>query len=270
MFDIFELNIIKRAFIVLTLIAPLAPVFGIFLLLRRYAFFADTLAHVGFLAIALSLFFKMNSLAILILLSIFVSVSVEKLRSQGRLPAEGSLSFFLYAGVALSVVFITFSGNTGSIMNILFGSLSTVTKEDVYLILAGVLFCISFLAKFYKNLINLCIDEEIAHASGINIEKLKILFVITVAISISISIKTMGALLIGSLMIIPPLSAMQICRSLKSTLIVSLTFSMISAYGGIFLSFYSGIPLGASISTILIGFFIMAYLVRMFRAKFIV
>jgi len=270
MFDIFELNIIKRAFIVLTLIAPLAPVFGVFLLLRRYAFFADTLAHVGFLALALSLFFKMNSLAILILLSIFVSVSVEKLRSQGRLPAEGSLSFFLYAGVALSVVFITFSGNTGSIMNILFGSLSTVTKEDVYLILAGALFCISFLAKFYKNLINLCIDEEIAHASGINIEQLKILFVITVAISISISIKTMGALLIGSLMIIPPLSAMQICRSLKSTLIVSITFSMISAYGGIFLSFYSGIPLGASISTILIGFFIMAYLVKMFRAKFIV
>jgi len=47
----------------------------------------------------------------------------------------------------------------------------------------------------------------------------------------------MGALLIGSLMIIPPLSAMQICRTLKTTAIVSVVFAFVSAYAGIFLSF---------------------------------
>jgi len=265
MVEIFELDIIKRAFLAVTFIAPLAPLFGVFLLLRRYAFFADTLAHVGFLAIALSLFFKLNSLAVLILLSIIVSISVEKLRSKNRLPAEGSLSFFLYAGVALSVLFITFSGSTGSIINILFGSLSTVTKGDLYLIIAGACICGVFLIKFYKKLLNLCIDEELAHAGGINTEQLKILFAVTVALSISISIKTMGALLIGSLMIIPPLCAMQICRSLKSTAIVSVVFSMLSAYGGIFLSFYSGIPLGASISTILILFFVLSFIIKTLR-----
>lgn len=267
MFEIFELNIIKRAFIVVSLIAPLAPLFGVFLLLRRYAFFADTLAHVGFLALSLSLFLKMNSLSILILLSIVVSLSVEQLRSKGRLPAEGSLSFFLYAGVALSVIFITFSGNTSSIMNILFGSLSTVTRDDVYLILAGALVCGIFLLKYYKKILSLCIDEELAHALGVNIASLKMLFAVTIALSISISIKTMGALLIGSLMIIPPLSAMQICKSLKSTIIVSMVFSLISAYSGIILSFYSGIPLGASISTILIGFFVMCFVIKLIKSK---
>jgi zinc transport system permease protein len=267
MIEILELHIIKRAFIIVSLIAPLAPVFGVFLLLRRYAFLADTLAHVGFLALALSLFLNINSLAMLILLSVVVSISVEQLRSKGKLPAEGSLSFFLYAGVALSVLFITFSRNTGSIMNILFGSLSTVTKGDVYLILAGALICGAFLAKFYKKLINLCIDEELAHASGINTEQLKILFAVTVALSISISIKTMGALLIGSLMIIPPLSAMQICRSLKSTVILSIIFSLLSSYTGIFLSFYSGIPLGASISVILIGLFVFSFVIKLIKSR---
>ena len=267
MLDIFELSIIRRAFFVVSLIAPIAPVFGIFLLLRRYSFFADTLAHVGFLAFALSLFFKINSLLVLILLSIAVSLSVEQLRSKEKLPAEGSLSFFLYAGVALSVLFITFSGNTGSIMSILFGSLSTVTKEDTFLIILGALFCGVFLIKYHKKLLNLCIDEELARAGGINTSLIKIFFAVTVALSISISIKTMGAFLIGSLMIIPPLSAMQICRTLKTTAIVSVVFAFVSAYAGIFLSFYSGIPLGAAISTILIVLFTVSFIIQSLSSK---
>lgn len=263
--DLFELNIIKRAFAVVTLIAPLAPVFGIFLLLRRYAFFADTLAHVGFLAIALSIFFGINSLALLIVLSIIVSVSVEQLRSRGKIPAEGSLSFFLYAGVALSVVFITFSGKTGSVMSILFGSLSTVTSEDLYLILLGTVVCFAFLSRYNKKMFNLCIDEELAHSSGINVKSLKLLFAVTVGLCVSISIKSMGALLIGSLMLIPPLSAMQIAKSLKATILLSVIYSLLSSYCGIFLSYYSGIPLGAAISVVLIGIFIISFLIKILR-----
>lgn len=265
MLEIFELIIIKRAFLVATLIAPLASVLGVFLLMRRYAFFADTLAHVGFLALALSLFLKINSLFLLLLLSIIISVFVEQLRSKGKLPAEGSLLFFLYAGVALSVVFLSFSKSNVSVMHILFGSLSTVSAADMYLIYVGVIVCGIFLIKFYKPLLNLSIDEEIAHAMGININRLKTFFAITVAISISISIKTMGALLIGSLMIIPPLSAMLFCKSLRSTVIFSIIFALLSSYGGIFLSFYSDIPLGASVSTILILVFIFSFVIQKIR-----
>lgn len=265
MIEIFELNIIKRAFIVVSLIAPLAPLFGIFLMLRRYTFFADTLAHIGFLALALSVFLELNSLLLLIALSIVVSLSAEQLRSKGKLPAEGSLSFFLYSGVALSVLFITLSGKTGSVMNILFGSLSTVTENDLYLILMGAIFCFIFLIKYHKKMLNLCIDEELAHAAGINLSHLKLIFAVTVAVSISISIKTMGALLIGSLMIIPPLSAMQIAKSLRNTAILSVIYSTLSSYVGIFLSYYSGIPLGASISVILIGVFILSFIIKLLR-----
>ncbi|MCX7988698.1 MAG: metal ABC transporter permease [Thermodesulfovibrio sp.] len=265
MIEIFDLNLIKRAFIVVSLIAPLAPLFGVFLILRRYAFFADTLAHVGFLALAISLFLDINSLLVLILLSMAVSVSAEHLRSKGKLPAEGSLSFFLYAGVALSVLFITFAGKTGSVMSILFGSLSTVTREDVYLILVGSLICMAFLLKYHKQMLNLCIDEELAHAGGVRLPILKLTFAVTVALCISISMKTMGALLIGALMIIPPLSAMQLTKSLRSTVVLSIVYSVCSSYMGIFLSYYSGIPLGASISLILIGIFILSFLVKLFR-----
>lgn len=265
MIEIFELNVIKRAFIVVSLISPLAPLFGVFLILRRYAFFADTLAHIGFLALALSVFFNINSLLMLIALSIAVSVSVEQLRSKGKLPAEGSLSFFLYAGVALSVLFLTFSGKTGSVMSILFGSLSTVTKEDIYIILVGAFICLAFLVKYHKKMLSLCIDEELAHAAGINLSFLKIVVAVTLALCISISIKTMGALLIGALMIIPPLSAMQIAKSLKSTSILSVIFSVFSSYAGIFVSYYSGIPLGAAISVILIAIFIVSFIVKVFR-----
>ncbi len=259
MIEIFELNIIKRAFLVICLSAPIVPLFGIFLLLRRYAFFADTLAHVGLLAMALSLLLNINSLVALIILSILISVSVEKLRSYGKLPAEGSLSFFLYAGVALSVLLLSLSSKTSSVMGILFGSLSTVTVDDLYLIAAGTVFCAFFLIKYYRQMLNLCIDEELAHASGINIPALKLIFAVAVALSISVSIKTMGALLIGSLMIIPPLSAMYVTKSLKATAVLSVIYALIAGFFGILFSFYTNVPLGAAISAILIGIFVISF-----------
>ncbi len=265
MIEIFELDVIKRAFLVVSLIAPLAPLMGIFLLFRRYAFFADTLAHVGFLALAISVFFQFNALWLLIILSILVALCVEQLRIGGKLPAEGSLSFFLYSGVALSVVFITFSGKTSSVMSILFGSLTTVSEEDFYLILIGTVLCSFFLIKYFRKMLNVCIDEDIAHASGIDVALVKTIFAITVALTISISIKTMGAFLIGSLMIIPPLSAMQLTRSLMGTAKLSIIYSVFSSYCGIFLSYYSGIPLGASISLVLIGIFIASLFVKHFK-----
>lgn len=262
MLEIFELETVKRALLVIALIAPIAPVFGIFLILKRYAFFADTISHIGFLAIALSLFLNTNSLILLIILSILVSYFVEQLRVKQKLPAEGSLSFFLYSGVALSVVFITFSGKGASIIGVLFGSLSTVSKQDVYLIALGSFICAVFLVKYFKKLLNLCIDEEIAHASGINTKLINLIFATTVAISISISIKTMGAFLVGALMIIPSLSAIQISRSFKTAVVLSIVFSVFASYTGIILSFYSNIPLGASVGVVLIGLFIFSYIVR--------
>lgn len=268
MFEIFALDIVKRAFLATTLVAPITPLFGIFLILKRYAFFADTIAHIGFLAIALSLFFNINSLLFLIILSILVSLLVEQLRGKQKLPAEASLSFFLYAGVALSVVFITFSGKGTSIVGILFGSITTVTKEDIYLIAAGALTCIGFLVKYFKKLLNLCIDEEIAHASGVNTKLINLIFAVTVAVSISISIKTMGAFLVGALIIIPPLCAMQISKSFSRTVVLSILFSLFSSYLGIPLSFYSGIPFGASVGVILIGLFLVSLISRHLKIKF--
>lgn len=266
--DLFEINIIKNAFIVVTLVAPIASIFGVFLILKRYVFFADTLAHVGFLAMALSIFFDANPLFVLVLLSVIIALLVEQLRTKGKLPAEGSLSLFLYGGVALSVVFITLSGKGGSVVGILFGSLSTVAVEDIYLIAPVAFLCLIFLVKYHRKVLNICIDEELAHASGINVSQIRALFAASVALSISISIKSMGALLIGSLMVIPALTAVNLARSLRGMATISLIISILSSYLGIFLSYYSGIPLGASISVVLLGFFVISMLYRFLKAVF--
>lgn len=268
MTELFEINTIKNAFIVVTLISPIASLFGVFLILKRYVFFADTLAHVGLLAMALSIFFDANALFVLVIISVIVALLVEQLRIKGKLPAEGSLSLFLYGGVALSVVFITFSGKTGSVMGILFGSLSTVAVEDVYLIAPVAFICFVFLATYHRKVLNICLDEELAHASSINVSQIRTLLAVSVALSISISIKSMGALLIGSLMVIPALSAMNLARSLKGMATFSLIIAVLSSYMGIFLSFYSGIPLGASISVVLLGAFVISIFCRIIKNTF--
>ena len=62
MLEIFQYGFMVRAFEAGLLVAVIAPLIGIFLVLRRYSLIADTLAHVSLLGVALGLLFKVPPL----------------------------------------------------------------------------------------------------------------------------------------------------------------------------------------------------------------
>ena len=122
-------------------------------------------------------------------------------------------------------------------------------------------------ANYYRKLMFTAFDEEVAEASGIDTKWLNYLLVSLVAVTIGLSIKIVGVLLIGALMIIPVISAMQFGRSFFVTGILAVVLSVLAVVTGLLFSFYVSLPSGATIVTVSIVIFVVSLISKAILAR---
>lgn len=257
MLEIFQYNFMIRAFMAGLIIAIIAPIIGIFLIVRRYSLFADTLAHVSLLGIAVGVLTYTNPILTALAASLLGAVGMERLKARTNIYGESILALFLSGSLAIATVLISLArGFNANLLNFLFGSITTVQTNDLYLIggLGAVILGVIYLV--YKELFFISFDEEAAKVAGLPVEKLSLLLMILSAFTVALSIRIVGVLLIGALMIIPGITAMQFKRSFKQTILLAVIISLLSVIVGLFASYYFGLASGGSIVVVAIIFFL--------------
>jgi zinc transport system permease protein len=263
MFDIFQYSFMVRGLQAGILIAVIAPLIGIFLVLKRYSLIADTLSHVSLAGVAFGLLLKINPLITAVIAALISSVAIDKLRVSKKISGESALAVFLSGSLAVAIIIINLSnGFSVDIFNYLFGSILTVKSSDIVMILgigALVLICI-FL--FYKELFAVTFDEEYAKVSGIPTKFINLLLISLASLTIAISIPVLGALLISALIVIPVITALQFKASFKKTILIAEALSILSVVTGIIASFYLEISSGGTIVLINIFFFVLALIYK--------
>jgi len=150
------------------------------------------------------------------------------------------------------------NGFRSSLFSFLFGSVTTVTQTDLVLIAVLALILVAAVFFTYKELFLVSFDEELAQTGGINARLINLILVILAAITVSLSIRIVGILLIGALMIIPVVTAVQIAKSFKQVLAYSIVASLLSVISGLFISYYLDLPSGGTIVCIALGLFLIS------------
>lgn len=263
MLDIFSYSFIIRGFEAGIIIALIAPLIGIFLVLRRYSLIADTLSHVSLAGVAIGLLLKIDPLITAILAAVLSSVAIEKLRMSKKIYGESALAIFLSGSLALAIVLISLGkGFSIDIFNYLFGSITTVRQEDVFIIGGLGILIIGAIYVFYKELIFITFDEEAAKVSGIPTRFINILLIILAAFTIALSIPIVGVLLIAALIVIPVVTALQLKKSFKQTILYAEIISLFSVITGIISSFYLNLSPGGTIVLLTIFIFLAVFLVK--------
>lgn len=261
MLEIFSYAFMLRAFLAGTVIAILAPFIGTFLVVRRYALMADTLSHVSLVGIALGVLLGINPIVGALLTSVIAAVGIDRLRGAKQIAGESVLALFLSGSLAVATVLLSLGGKyTTNILSFLFGSITTVQRSDVIIISCLGAVVIFLLLFFYRHLFAVSFDEELAEASGIHSRFFSTLLVIVAATTVALSIRIVGALLVGALMIIPVLSAIQFGRSFRQSILLATVFSLCAVLLGLFLSFYIGLPGGGTIVIVALGIFLFSLL----------
>ena len=260
---IFQYEFMVRAFEVGLVLAVVAPTIGLFFVVRRYSILADTLSHVSLAGIAGGLFLGVSTVWAALISCILAVVGIEWLRERRTLPSDTVVSLFLYGCLALGVVLIGLHPAGGvNVASLLFGSVLTVKGSDVWqiaLVGAATLLLTWFL---WAPLFAVSVDEDVAEAGGLPVRFLNLALAILGAATIAISINVVGLLLIGALMVIPVLAAMQFGLGFRSTLAVAILLSVASVLSGLTASFYLNLASGATVVLCAVGLFVISFLFR--------
>ena len=114
----------------------------------------------------------------------------------------------------------------------------------------------------FKELVSISLDEEMAEAGGLPVRILNLVFVILAAIMVSVSIRVVGVLLIGALMVIPVSAAIQLRTGFKKTLFIAIGISLFSVVTGLLVSDFLAISSGGTIVLVALGIFLLSLLIK--------
>ncbi len=263
MFEIFQYQFMINAILSGGIIAILASVSGSFMVLRRYSLMTETLAHSALVGVAIGIISGMSPLWMAVIIALISAWSIEYLRSFYHLYSDAVLAIFLSASLALAVIIVSLAGAfNSSLFSYLFGSILSVTTDDVLLIIGFGSIAMALLAYFHRELYFIAFDEEVAQVSGIQVQWLNFMMVSIVAVIIALSIQIVGTLLIGALMVMPTVAALRFRQGFAKTVLLAVIFALVSVFVGMVLSFYLSLPSGATIVLCVLGIFIVSLAVN--------
>jgi zinc transport system permease protein len=231
--EIFTYDFFIRAMIGGVLIGFMAPLIGIFVVLRRLSPIGDTLAHISIAGVALGFLIQVYPLAVGIVMAVLGALAIEYLRKTYKGYAELSIAILMSGGVAFASILFTLG--KGFNMNV-----------------SSYLFVYIFVRIFKRELFLLTFDEDAAGVSGLPTKWLNLAITILTALVVSVAIKIVGALLISALLTIPIACSMVLGRSYKQTIALSVLFSEIGVVVGLSLAgIYNLAPGGMVVLTLI-------------------
>ncbi|MBD7943860.1 metal ABC transporter permease [Psychrobacillus sp. Sa2BUA9] len=269
--SIFQYEFLQNAFASGLIIGIIAPLLGVFIVVRRLSLIADALSHVTLAGIAGSLYLSqsigalalLNPLYLGIVASVTGSLFIERLRRLYKHYEELAIPIIMSAGLGFGAIFISLAeGFSSDLFSYLFGSVSAVSRQDLWIVISISIVVLLFLGLFFKELFVLSFDEEYAKASGLPAKWIHMLFMVVTALVIAASMRIVGILLVSSLMTLPVAAAMRISKSFKQALILSVIFGELAVVIGLVSAFYLDLAPGGTIVVTSIIILLLAILAK--------
>ena len=247
MLEMLSYEFIQRALIASVIIGLVCSIIGVFVILRNLTFIGAGTSHAAFAGVTLGYLLNYNPLYFAVVFSLLTVWIVGYLNRMGYLKLDASVGIFYSLTMALAVLFIgLMKVYNAEVYGYLFGSILSVTKGDLAVILILGLAVLSLVYIFFKEFHFITFDEELAKASGIPAGWLSFLLLTMIAMTIVISLKSVGAILVFALIVTPAAAAYQLTYSMIRMFLYSAIIGIGSSVGGVFLSYWLDLPSGAT------------------------
>lgn len=249
-----------RALLGAVMLAPLCALLGVFVTARRMAFFSDTVAHASLAGTSLALLVGMSEPTPgMLVVSLLVAAAIIWLRERSGLYNDTIMALLLTGSVAVGTVILSrLHGFRSELHRVLFGDILAVGPIELWLAGGLLALVVTGCAWFLSPLSLITASEDLAHVTGIPVRTFNYGFVLVLTLTVTVSIRLVGILLVGALLVIPPAAARLVSRNLRQEIWVAVAFGLISGAGGVVMSYAANLPCGPSIVLVSIALFGLA------------
>src|SRR3989344_471439 len=264
MFELFELQFMQRALVAGVSTGFALSIIGVFVVLRRSAFFGDAVAHFAFLGIALGFLISMNPIATAVGVSLLLAIGIGYIQRRVSIQSLDTIIGIFFSGAAALGIFTIglLEGYRVDLFQFLFGDIISVSWTDAFfsVLIAFAVFIIFMIT--WKPLFRITFNKEVAAVAGGRGEYYEYIFLAMLALVTAVSIKIIGIILVPALLVIPAAAAKNVSQSFKQMIVFSIIFGVLSVLIGLIGSFYFNTASGATIVLTAILFFFITALIQ--------
>ena len=240
---------------------------GAFVVWRRMAYFGDATAHAAILGVALALGASMPIYLGILLVALAVALVVSTLADRGH-AIDTTLGVLAHSGLALGLVAISFvQGVRVDLSAFLFGDILAVSRGDLAVIWGGSVLVLIGLIWRWSPLLTATLNEDLATASGIKPKREQLVLTVALALVVAVSIKVVGALLIGAMLVIPAAAVRGLVKTPEAMAIGAVLVGVLATVGGLFASLQWDTPAGPSIVVLAFIVFVASLVISTDRVK---
>lgn len=246
--SIFQYEFIIKGLLGAIFASITAGLAGTYVVSKRMVFLSGGITHASFGGIGIGYFIGINPVVGAAVFGILSALGVEYLSVKQKIREDSAIGILWAFGMAIGIIFIYLTpGYTPNLMSYLFGSILTVSKADI--IALGIMSAVLMLyfGIFYRAILYISFDEVFARTYSSYVDVFKYVTTSLVALTIVLNIRMAGVVLVISLLTIPPNIAMLFTRVYFKIVVWSVLSGFIGTATGYAISYYAGIPVGATI-----------------------
>jgi ABC-type Mn2+/Zn2+ transport system permease subunit len=271
MSDLLTLTFLQRSLLAAALTGGLCALIGVFVVLRGLAFIGAGTAHAAFAGVALAYLLGLPPMTLANAFGLATVWITGILEEHGRMKLDVSIGIFYTATMALAILFIGLMNTyNAEVYGYLFGSILSVTSDELTVIGLIAFVVAGVVMLFSKEFFFIAFDQAMAEASGVPARRLFFLLLSLIAITIVVSLKTVGAILVFALLLIPPSIAYQLTSSLGRMMAYSIVIGVVVSCLGVLVSFRFDVPAGPAIVLLCTALFFIAVVLSPKRVHHIV
>ncbi len=261
-----QYEFMRHALIAATLVGALCGMVGVYVVLRRMSYIGHGMSHSVFGGAVVGYVLGWNFYLVAGGWGFLSALLINQVTRRRQVGADAAIGIVTTASFAFGVALISRASHfTRNFDAALFGNLLGISRADIMLIALTAAVMLVVVLVFYKQLLFLTFDPEVAPTYGIPTGWIDVIFALMLAATIIVSIKIMGVTLIAASLVIPPVIARLLTNSFSRILILSTLIGAFTGFTGIYISYYQDLASGATIVLLAAGMFVVAMLYTIVR-----
>lgn len=235
---------------------------GVVALRLRLSALGYAMAHAAFAGAALGLLLGISPLGLALTFSLVVAALLGPISERTGLPTDTVLALLFPLTMALGFLFLALTPGlplTSPALTLLWGSLLGVGWSDVAALAGVALLASAFLLLFRREVWATLVERRLAEEAGVPARAILWALLFLLGAGVAAALRLVGGLLVYALLFLPSSAAAQLTFELRRQFLFAPLLGMVSALGGLALSFFANLPVGTAIALTACGFFLVSW-----------